>query len=58
MGAEAFCTFAEYTQNTVEVLEVKSKETLTVLLSVLIYRVILTLPAGSQKNVTHHNLNT
>lgn len=57
MGAEAFCTFAEYTQNTVEVLEVKSKETLTVLLLVRIYWVILWLPAGSQKNLTHDNLN-
>lgn len=33
MGAEAFCNFAEYLQNTAEMLEVKPKEIMTGLLS-------------------------
>jgi len=53
MGVEAFCTFAEYLQNTAEALEVKPKETLTGLLSDLILSVILWIPAGSQKSPIH-----
>lgn len=53
MGAEAFCTFAEYLQTTAEALEVKPEETLTGLLSDLILWVIPWITAGSQKNSTH-----
>lgn len=55
MGAEAFCNFAEYLQNTAEVLEVKPKETLTGLLLDLILWVIPLIPAGCVQ--IHNNLS-
>lgn len=50
-----FCNFAEYLQNTAEVLEVKPKEIMTGLLSDFILWVIPWIPAGCMQ--IHNNLS-